>query len=64
MKGRPPLPDSERRSQILQARVTSAERETIEAGAEAAGETPAEFLRESALDRARRLLTKRKKRRG
>lgn len=63
MKGRPPLPASERRSHILQTRVTSAERELVEAGAQAEGATPAEFLREAALDRASKTLSRRKKRR-
>ena len=58
MKGRPPLSDAERRSQILQTRVTLKERELVEAGAEAEGATPAEFLREAALQRASRVLSK------
>jgi uncharacterized protein (DUF1778 family) len=58
---RPPLPESERRSHVLQTRVTTQERELVEKGAEAAGSTPAEFLREAALEQASKALKRPRK---
>ena len=55
---RPPLPESERRSEIVQTRVTKDERQRIEAGAQVAEEQVAEFVRGAALDKADKLLTK------
>lgn len=60
---RPPLPESERRSHILQTRVTSDEKSLVEEGAEAVGATPAEFLRDAALEKATKALAKPKRRR-
>lgn len=63
---RPPLPDSERRSEVLQLRLTQAERSTLDAGADATGELVSEFIRTAALERARAVTappTKRKSRR-
>lgn len=60
---RPPLPDSERRSHVIQTRVTADEKSLVEGGAEAVGATPAEFLRDAALEKAAKALTKPKGRR-
>lgn len=60
---RPPLPEAERRSHVIQTRVTTEERKLVEAGAEAAGATPAEFLRDAALERATKSLARPKRRR-
>ena len=57
---RPPLPDEERRSEVLQLRLTKAERELLDAGAEAAEMLLTEFIRETALNRAKRLCLTRK----
>lgn len=54
--GRPPLPESQRRSEVLQLRLTKDERHKMDAGASAAGEQTSEFIRTAALDRAGRLL--------
>ncbi|MGH8074948.1 MAG: plasmid mobilization protein [Lysobacter sp.] len=55
---RPPLPDSERRSEVLQLRLTKDERKDLDAGANAAGEQTSEFIRTAALVRAQRELGK------
>lgn len=52
---RPPRPADEVRSQVLQLRLTAAERAALEKGAEAAGEQLSEFIRGSAMERAARL---------
>lgn len=54
--GRPPLPEGERRSEVLQLRLTRDERAGLEAGAEAAGQVLSDFIRTSALERAKALL--------
>lgn len=60
--GRPPLPDSQRRTEVLQLRLTKDERSTMDAGADAAGEIVSEFIRNAALDRAREALIRARKR--
>jgi len=57
---RPPLPDSERRTEVLQLRLTKGERKDLDEGAEATGEQVSEFIRTAALDKAKRV----KKRKG
>lgn len=59
---RPPLPESERRSHVIQTRVTTDERKLVEDGADAVGTTPAEFLRDAALEKAAKTLAKPKRR--
>lgn len=58
---RPALPESERRSEIVQTRVTKGERKQIEAGAKAADEQVAEFIRGAALEKAERLSQQKKR---
>lgn len=53
---RPPLPESERRSQVLQLRLTKAEREFLDEAAEALGVTITDLIRDSAMREAARLL--------
>lgn len=60
--GRPPLPDSERRSEVLQLRLTKGERKGMEDGAAVAGEQLTEFIRGAALEKADRLKSKKGKR--
>lgn len=60
---RPPLPDSERRSCVIVSRVTEAEKALIDKGAIAEGKTSAEFVRDAAVERASKALTKGKRRR-
>lgn len=52
------MPASERRTEVLQLRLTRDERASMEAGAEAAGQVLSDFIRTSALDRAKALLSK------
>jgi len=59
--GRPPLPESERRSQVLQLRLTKGERKDMEAGADASGEQLTEFIRGAALEKASRVTNRQKK---
>lgn len=59
--GRPPLPESERRTEVLQLRLTKGERRGMEGGAEAAGEQLTEFIRGAALEKAEKLTKKGKK---
>ena len=56
--GRPPLPESERRSEVLQLRLTKGERKDMEVGAEASGEQLTEFIRGAALEKAARVAKK------
>lgn len=56
--GRPPLPAGERRTEVLQLRLTRDERASMEAGAKAADQVLSDFIRSSALDRAKALLAK------
>ena len=56
--GRPPLPESERRSEVLQLRLTKGERKDMEAGADASGEQLTEFIRGAALEKAARVLAR------
>lgn len=56
---RPPLPDSERRTEVLQLRLTKGERKDLDDGAEATGEPVSEFIRAAALDKAKRVKKKR-----
>jgi uncharacterized protein (DUF1778 family) len=48
---RPPKPADEVRSQVLQLRLTVGEREAMQKGADEAGETLSEFIRNAAMDR-------------
>jgi len=57
---RPPLPDSERRTEVLQLRLTKGERKDLDEGAVATGEQVSEFIRTAALDKVKRV----KKRKG
>ena len=61
---RPPLPDSERRSEVLQLRLTSGERKAMEVGASTADEQLSEFIRGAALEKAEKLSAKKAKRAG
>ena len=58
---RPPLPDSERRSEVLQLRLTKGERKDMEDGADACDEQLSEFIRGAALEKAERLIKKKKR---
>lgn len=58
---RPLLPESERRSEVLQLRLTKGERRGMEEGAAAAGEQLSEFIRSAALDKAERAIKKAKR---
>jgi uncharacterized protein (DUF1778 family) len=58
---RPALPESERRSEIVQTRVTKEERKQLEVGAKAADEQVAEFIRGAALEKAERVLSRKAK---
>lgn len=49
---RPPKPESERRSEVLQLRLTKVERDTLERGASKHGEQLSEFIRSAALEKA------------
>lgn len=49
---RPPKPADEVHSQVLQLRLTAAERAAMEAGAERAGKRLTQFIREAALEKA------------
>ncbi|MFP7721405.1 plasmid mobilization protein [Lysobacter sp. A3-1-A15] len=53
--GRPPLPDSERRSEVLQLRLTTGERKALDDGAQAVDQSTSDFIRTAALDKARRV---------
>lgn len=53
---RPKLPEEERRSEVLQLRLTKAERELMDEGAEALGVQVSEMIREAALAKAKRAL--------
>lgn len=55
---RPPLPESERRTEVLQLRLTKGERKDLDEGAEASGEQVTEFIRKAALDKAKRVKKK------
>jgi uncharacterized protein (DUF1778 family) len=55
---RPPLPESKRRSEVLQLRLTKGERADMEGGASASGEILSEFIRGAALEKAERLAGK------
>lgn len=50
---RPPLPESERRSEVLQLRLTKAERELLDRAAEALGIPVSELIRDAALRKAK-----------
>lgn len=52
------MPASERRTEVLQLRLTKGERETLDEGAAEAGEVVSEFIRGAALDRAEALVEK------
>lgn len=58
---RPLLPESERRSEVLQLRLTKGERKGMEEGAAAAGERLSEFIRAAAMDRVERVTKKDKR---
>lgn len=53
--GRPPLPEHERRTEVLQLRMTKGERADMQDGADAAGEQLSEFIRNAALEKAERV---------
>ncbi|WP_425492552.1 plasmid mobilization protein [Lysobacter changpingensis] len=55
---RPPLPESERRTEVLQLRLTKGERKDLDEGAEASGEQVSEFIRTAALEKAKRVKKK------
>jgi len=52
---RPKKPVDDVRSQVFQLRLTAAEREAMERGAEAAAEQLSEFIRRAAMERAESL---------
>lgn len=47
-RGRPPLPESERRTYRVEVRLSAAERERLDAAADAEGVTLSEYLRTAA----------------
>jgi hypothetical protein len=51
---RPPLPESKRRSEVFQLRLTKGERTELDEGAAAVEEPLSEFIRTAALDKAKR----------
>lgn len=53
---RPKLPDSKRRSEVFQLRLTVAQREALDQAAEALQETLSDFIRGAALAKAKRVL--------
>lgn len=57
--GRPPLPDDQRRSELLKLRVSKEEQADIKAGADAADVPVSEFVRDAALAKARAVTRKR-----
>ena len=54
--GRPPKADADRQSERIPLHVTAAERETLEAWAQRAGQPLSSLVRETALRAARRAL--------
>ena len=56
---RPPKPESERRTEVLQLRLTKGERKELDEGAEATSAEVTTFIRTAALDKAKRLRKKR-----
>jgi uncharacterized protein (DUF1778 family) len=59
---RPTLPDAERRSFVIHIRTTEAERDLVAQGADVEGVTPAEFVRDAAIKRAKRVAAGKPKR--
>lgn len=57
---RPPLPDDQRRSELVKFRVSADEQSAITAGADAAEVPVSEFVRDAALEKARAVTRKRK----
>ena len=55
---RPPLPESKRRSEVFQLRLTKSERTELDEGAAAVEEPLSEFIRTAALDKAKRVKKK------
>lgn len=58
---RPPLPDDQRRSQLVKFRVSPSEEASIKAGADAAETAVSEFVRDAALEKAKALVRKQKR---
>lgn len=57
---RPPLPDDQRRSELVKFRVSKDEQAAITAGADAAEVPVSEFVRDAALAKTRAVTRKRK----
>lgn len=55
---RPPLPESKRRSEVFQLRLTKGERKELDEGAAAAEEPLSEFIRGASLEKAKRVKKK------
>lgn len=57
-RGRPPIPDDERRSVRLKVQVTESERAQLDLAADLLGESISDLLRRTALATARRAIAK------
>lgn len=58
---RPPLPDDQRRSELVKFRVSPTEQASITAGADAAQVGISEFVRDAALEKAQALARKQRR---
>ena len=57
-RGRPPIPESERKSEFMAVKVTTAQKTAIDSAARASGIAASEIIRSGALREARRLARK------